>query len=497
MSYVAPYVLIIDIGSSSVKASIYDSTASVVGHTQVSISHGQRTGVDGMHEEDADDILSVVNKAVDDALTSDAVASKQIVAVGMDTMASTILGVDSSFQPVTPVYTYADTRSAKDVERLREMIDVDAAYDRTGVMQHTSYVPGRVMWLRRTNPHVFSRVAKWVDISTYIYSRWFGLSDVPTSYSVASWSGLLDRRELNWDDGLLDAISLSDDFLPSLAPYSHSLRGLCKEYAARWAQLSDVPFMLSVGDGAAVNVGTGCIDDRRVALTVGTTGAMRLIAEDVAGVGPPLVPRGLWGYRLGSDHTLLGGAFSEGGNVVQWAQQALNIPSLDSLNDALSDSEPDGHGLTVLPFIAGERAVGWSTNASCAFDGVRISTTGLDMLQAIMESVAYRFSLVSDLLAEHMDDDHVFVAGGGGMTNSTWWLQTVSDVLQSEVLAPKDEQGTSRGAAILALNAIGVWEGLDDVSPDIAACYFPSDRYADVYVAAKERQQVLYSRLIN
>lgn len=87
MSYVAPYVLIIDIGSSSVKAGIYDSTASVLAHTQVSVSHGQRAGADGMHEEDADDILSVVNKAVDDALASDAVASKQIVAVGMDTMA--------------------------------------------------------------------------------------------------------------------------------------------------------------------------------------------------------------------------------------------------------------------------------------------------------------------------------------------------------------------------------------------------------------------------
>ena len=113
-----------------------------------------------------------------------------------------------------------------------------------------------------------------------------------------------------------------------------------------------------------------------------------------------------------------------------------------------------------------------------------------------MESVAYRFSLVADLLRDEMDEDRIFIAGGGAMTNSPWWLQTMADVLQGEVHVPSEEQATSRGAAILALNAIGAWEGLDDVMPEIASIYQPRDEYRSQHRAAIERQAELYRAVI-
>ncbi len=496
VSYQTPLVLTIDIGSSAIKAGIYDATATPLLHTLVSIPHQQRTARDGMHEEDAEEILTAVEAAVDRVLTIDHKASSLISAVGMDSMASTILGLDAESEPVTPVFTYADTRSRLDVDELREAIDLDATYDRTGVMQHTSYVPGKVLWLRRVMPELTRKIALWSDISTFIYSRWFGRTDIPCSYSVAAWSGLLNRRELTWDADLLREISLDEEMLPRLTPYSHLQVGLRGEYRRRWHQLADVPFTLAVGDGAAANVGAGCIDSRNIALTIGSTAAMRLIAKDEAETGAPEIPYGLWGYRLGTDLNLVGGAFSEGGNVVEWAQRTLQMPDLDSLDASLQNAIPDGHGLTVLPFIAGERAVGWSTKASGVFSGITVSTTGLDIVQALMESVAYRFWLVSDLLSPHLDDDSVFVAGGGGSTNSTWWMQTMADVLQSEIHIPEDKQGTSRGAAVLALHAIGVWNGLRDTPPRIEAQYYPSDAHAETYRVARERQQELYSILI-
>ena len=223
---------------------------------------------------------------------------------------------------------------------------------------------------------------------------------------------------------------------------------------------------------------------------------MRLVVDHPGDESPPLIPKGLWGYILRGDRTLLGGAFSEGGNVVEWALNSLNLPPLEELNENLADTTPDGHGLTVLPFIAGERAVGWSTNASGVFNGLRVSTSGLDILQALMESVAYRFSLVADLLRDEMTDDRVFIAGGGAMTNSPWWLQTMADVLQGEVHVPTEEQATSRGSAILALNAIGEWRGLDDVMPEIANVYHPRGDHQTTYRAAIERQADLYDAVI-
>ncbi len=491
-----PHILAVDMGSSAVKAGLYDGEANALPHTLVSVAHEQRTAADGTHEEDAKEVQRATEEAIDRALDLAGDDADEIAAVGFDAMASTILGVDERGSAVTPVYTYADTRTASDVQELQRSIDVADAYQRTGVMQHTSYVPGRVMWLRRTAPERFGRIAKWVDISTFMFSHWFGSTNVPASYSVSAWSGLLNRHELSWDERLLDAVGLEATNLPRLAPYSDGQSGLCPVYSVRWPQLADVPFYLAVGDGAAVNVGSGCTDRRNIALTVGTTAAMRLVVDHPGDESTPVVPRGLWGYILGGDRTLLGGAFSEGGNVVEWALNSLRLPELEELNDALAVTVPDGHGLTVLPFIAGERAVGWSTDASGVMNGVRVSTTGLDILQALMESVAYRFSLVADLLRDEMDDDQVFVAGGGAMTNSPWWLQTMADVLGGEVHVPREEQATSRGAAILALKALGAWKELDDVMPEIAAVYEPQDTHRKRYRAAIERQTELYDSVI-
>ena len=203
-----PYILAVDIGSSAVKAGVYDADGRVLGHTLVSVGHEQRVAGDGTHEEDAELIQRVTELAIDRVLDLAEEEGEHIAAVGFDAMASTILGVDARHEPVTPVYTYADTRTASDVDALQGVVDVAGAYQRTGVMQHTSYVPGRVMWLRRTDPERFERVAKWTDISTFIFSRWFGSTEVPASYSVSAWSGLLNRHELDWDPGMLDAVGI-------------------------------------------------------------------------------------------------------------------------------------------------------------------------------------------------------------------------------------------------------------------------------------------------
>ncbi len=491
-----PYILAVDIGSSAVKAGIYDADAIALPHAMVSVPHHQHTAADGTHEEAAEYIQSAVEMAIDRVLELAVEDAEEIAAVAFDAMASTVVGVDARQYPVTPVFTYADTRTASEVEYLQQNINVDDAYQRTGVMQHTSYVPSRVLWMQRTEPDQFTRISRWTDISTFIFSKWFGSTNVPASYSISSWSGLLNRHELDWDDVMLDAIGIDRSNLPRLAPYTEAQSGLCPVYAVRWPQLADLPFYLAVGDGAAVNIGSGCTDRRNIALTVGTTAAMRLVVDHPDGVSPPDVPTGLWGYILRGDLTLLGGAFSEGGNVVEWCLKNLKLPTLDRLNDHLIKTVADAHGLTILPFIAGERAVGWSTNASGVIQGIRVSTTGIDIVQALMESVAYRFSLVADLLSAAMDDDCVFVAGGGAMTNSPWWLQTMAEVLQAEVHVPEEEQATSRGAAILALHALGLWSNLDDVMPEIGKVYIPTGEHQKMYRDAIQRQGELYDSAV-
>ena len=487
-----PLVLAVDIGSSSVKAGLFDAEARSLTGMEASARHAQTVASDGTSEEPVERIAGAVESCIDQVLDAAGDLAREIGGVGMDCMASTILGVDREGRAVTPVYTYADTRSAEDVERLKQELDVPAVYDRTGVMQHTSYVPARVRWLERTDPQRFERVQRWLDVSTFLFTCWFGDTDIAASYSVASWSGMLNRHELEWDAELLGHLGLTPANLPGLRSYTTPTSGLCDSFADRWPALSDVPFFPAVGDGAAVNVGAGCVSATRVALTVGTTSAMRVIVRGA----PSPVPQGLWAYRLGRDASLFGGAFSEGGVLVEWAQRTLQLPPLAQLDGELSKLEPDGHGLTVLPFLAGERATGWSTRATGVYEGIRVSTTPLEMLQAALEAVSLRFSLVADLLLPEGRQDTRFIATGGAVRSSEWWLQAMADSLGADVSVTGEAQETSRGAAVLALHGLGVWSGLDDFLPEIVKSYEPRPAMTSRYRRALDRQKSLYHRVL-
>jgi len=490
--YESPYVLAVDIGTSAVKAGLFDSQARAVSGTETIIPHSQTVAADGTSEEDADQIRRAVESAIGSVIEKAERFTSQIVGVGFDCMASTVLGVDSVGKPLTPVYTYADTRTASDVDRLREELDLPAVYDRTGVIQHTSYLPGRIRWLQRTKPEIANQIDRYIDLSTYMFSKWFGRQDVKASYCIASWSGLLNRHELNWDHALLDHIGIDESNLPDVAPWSDPEQGLANEYRDRWPALADLPFFLSVGDGAAVSVGSGCVDESNVAITVGTTGAMRVLSQRPA----PKVPSGLWAYQLGADRNMLGGSLSEGGNIFQWAIDNLRLPPIEKLNSELAKLKPAAHGINVLPFIAGERATGWSTSATGALEGIRVSTMPIEILQAMLESVSYRFAMVAELLLPGLSTDYQMIASGGAIQNSPWWLQTMADVLTVPLGVSAEQQDTSRGTSILALNALGIWDSLDTYPAQIAKTYEPDPAKYNIYAGARERQAELYSRLL-
>ena len=491
-SYEPPFVLAIDVGSSSVRASLFDARAQPVEGADARAVHVLHTAPDGTAEDSAEHLLERVSEVIDQALRAAGPLAREIKAVGIDTLAGTLLGVDEAGSPVTPIYTYADTRPGPEVEHLRQHLDVAAAYRRTGCPQHTSYAPARFLWLRRAHPDVARRVRRWMDAGTFLYTKWFGRADIPMSYSIASWLGLLNRHKMRWDEGLLGYLEVSPDQLPWLADYTDAQRGLASSFAQRWPPLRDVPFFLAVGDGAAANVGSGCLGPGRVALTIGTSGAMRVLLSEKA----PAVPPGLWAYRLGRAQTLLGGSFNEGGNVLVWASDTLRLPSLDSVDEALSLLPADGHGLTVLPFLAGERSPGWATDSTAVIIGLQTLTTPLQVLQAFLEAVSYRFGMVWELLAPFVQENPQIIASGGAITRSTYWLQLMADVLQRPVMVADDDEATSRGTAILALHGLGIWPSLDAIPARLGTAYQPDPRRSPVYQAALQRHLQLYDILV-
>jgi len=174
----------------------------------------------------------------------------------------------------------------------------------------------------------------------------------------------------------------------------------------------------------------------------------------------------------------------------------LNLASHPSLEDALAGMEPDSHGLTVLPFLAGERAPGWAGHARATIHGLSLATTPLDILRAGMEAVGYRVALVFDLLRPMIPSDPQVVASGGALLHSPAWLQVVTDVLGRPVAVSGVDETSGRGAALLALETLGVVDKLEEAPQFIGSIYDPDPRRHVRYRQAMERQRELYKKLV-
>lgn len=485
----APLILTIDIGSSSARALLYDCQGRMVEGISAQARYEILTTAAGAAEVDPDWIVEQTARCVDIVLTKAEKLAKQVAAVAIDTLVTSIVGVDAAGQAVSPLITYADTRNAEDAATLRATLGEATLHDRTGCLLRTSYWPARLAWFRRTQPDLWRRAARWLTLGEYLELRLFGRCRV--SYSAASWSGLLDRRQLIWDAPLLVTLALTPDQLSPLVDCDAPLTGLLQPYAARWPLLHDVPWFPAIGDGAAANVGSGCIDHHRMALTLGTTGAIRVIQTELTPTPP-----GLWSYRVDRDHHLVGGATSEGGNVYAWVRDAFQFSDRAQTEAELAALAPDSHGLTILPFFAGERSPDWAGNVQATLHGLTLATTPLEILRASLEAVAYRFAVIEQRLCGRPDCNHRLIASGGALLQSPLWSQIFADVLGRPVVVSAESEATSRGTALLALRSLGALPSLAAAGAADGAIYLPDLARHERYQAAITRQRQLYARLI-
>ncbi len=485
----APLILTLDIGSSSTRVLLYDRLGRAVEGVGAQERYEMSRTADGAAELDADAAVEYAARCIDAALAQAGPLAEQISAVGVDTLVSNLLAVVVAGRAMTPVITYADTRNDEDAERLRGILVERSVQERTGCLLRTSYWPARLAWLRRTQPEIWQRAARWITLGEYLELRLFGRCRV--SFSAASWSGLLDRRRLVWDAPLLELLGESEERLSPLVDIDEPLCGLTEPYASRWPALRERPWLPAVGDGAAANVGSGSTDHSRMALTLGTTGAMRVILEDVAET-----PAGLWCYRVDRQHSLLGGATSEGGNVYAWLRETLRLGDLREVEAALATVSADGHGLTVLPFVVGERSPDWAGNVQATVHGLTLATTPLAILRASLEAVAYRFAVIEERLCGQADCSHRLIASGGALLRSPAWSQIFADVLGRTVVVSAEVEATSRGTALLALQALDVLPSFDAIAAADGLVYEPDRERSGIYRAAIARQRRLYERLI-
>jgi gluconokinase len=443
-----PHVLAVDVGSSSVRAQVYDARGRALGAGSLAqVPVRWRTHPRGAMEADADTLARAAITALDRALRAARERRIAIAAVALDTFWHGVMGVDARGKAVTPLYAWGDTRARADAARLRDAVDPEAAHRRTGCFVHESYPAAKLVWLRHAAGDSFPRAAGWLSIGEHLGERLFGVRR--TSPSMASATGLMDVRACRWDDEVLAACGITAAHLPELS--DDPMRGLLPPFARRWPELAEVPWFPALGDGACATLGSGAAEPGRMALTVGTSAAVRVLRDRAE----PRVPGGLWLYRLDARRTVAGRAISNAGNTFAWLRRTLRLPRGDRLEAMLAsnDTESPEH-LDVVPTLLGERPPLSNRAERAAIAGMTMDTTPVEMWRAWLEAVAARVAdAVAAVEAEYGRADEI-VASGGALHASQAFRRTVERALGRPITLRDDGDDTARGAALVALERI-------------------------------------------
>lgn len=419
-------VLAIDVGSSSVRAQAFDEHALPLGElAQVAYEAPPRA---------ADALVDLTRSLVERAGPADAVA--------VSAFWHSLLLLDRHDRPLAPISGWLDVEAAADANALAHEVDADAVRRRTGAPLHASFWPAKLRRLAREGV----RPARIVSFPDYLELRLTG--ELRTSSSIASGTGLFDVHALHWDDELLELLGLDLEQLPPVVDGP----------VGAWRP--------ALGDGAAANLGAGCTSAERACLTIGTSGAYRVIRDAGADARP-----GLFLYRVDRARAIEGGALSDGGNVLVWLARVFGA------TDADLDETGD---LTFLPFLGGERSTGWHGNARGTIAGLSLSTTPEHLLRGALAGIAYRFAEIADLLPGVEE----IVGTGAALVTRPAWAQLLADVLERPLTLYADEQASLRGAAAAAAES--------PAPAPLGARFEPRRDRAEAHRAARERQRVLY-----
>lgn len=484
-------VLALDLGTSSVRAVVYDQRGRLVQPTYADVPYQVDATVPGQVSSDADELVRLIETAIDRALRAARRQELEIAAVGASCYWHSLLGIDRAGHPTTELLTWADTRSAPEAAQLRARYDEHGYHRRTGCYLHASFWPAKLRWLRASRPAAVRRTAHWVSLAEYLYGQLFG--EYRVSLSMASATGLFDVHQCRWDAQALDIAGITEASLSPLSEWDAPCQGLRPAHARRWPALAGVPWFLPLGDGALGNVGAGCLRPEWLCAMIGTSAALRVLIE-----APDLeVPWGAWAYRLDGRRWVVGGALSEGGNAIRWLRRTLALGKGARVDAGIARRSPDGHGLTVLPFWAGERSPNWRGDARAVISGLSLATQPEDVVQATMEGISFQFGRVYRALIETLPRPRRVIASGGQLLHSPIWMQMLADVLNIPVSASPEPEASSRGAALLALHALGRLPGFWRSRPRQGRTFRPRPEARRAYLAAQQRQDSLYQLLFS
>ncbi|MFZ5816427.1 MAG: gluconokinase [Bacillota bacterium] len=438
------YIIALDLGTTSCRALLFDLEGRLC--ASASRTYPLATPRPGWVEQEPEVLLTAADQVVAE-VAARAGSPGSVLALSLCTYMHSLVALDGAGRYLTPIITWADTRSAAQVDWMREQPDWHALYGRTGCPPHTMYPLYKFLWMQQERPDLMRAARRWASIKELLIHRWTGRWAL--DYNLATGTGMLNMHTLRWDEAALALAGVRaeqlSEVVPTTAtfPLTHDRLGL----------LPGTPVVAGAGDGVLSSLGCGAIEPGVVAAMVGTSGAVRSCVPE-----PTVDPKArVFCYYLDEKRWILGGSLNNGGIALRWFRDNF-YPGEREYDAVLADAAtaPLGSGaLLMLPYLAGERSPGFNARARAVWFGLGLEHTRAHMARSVLEAVAYRlYSVLGPI--EELTGQVTEIRATGGFARSPFWLQICADLFGREVAVPSQTEGSALGAFVLAAVALGI-----------------------------------------
>lgn len=488
------YILGVDLGTSSVKASLLDlETHSILRESvELSVSYPDSFSAEQNPEDWWKGFCKLISQ-----LRSRVGDLDKLSAIGLSGQMLGLVLLDKKGNPVRPCILWCDQRSYQEIEEIKEKVSLEELLKYTANTPLTGYWLPKILWLRKHEPPALSQTFKMLLPKDFLRLKLTGT--FTTEVSDASSTFLFDVANRRWSEKMIDLFEINRDTLPQVVE-SPEITGYVTPQASLETGLPEgIPVVGGGGDQSSGGIGLGVIHSGLVSCVLGTSGVVMAQTEEAK---MDHQNRGLHSfcYSIPGKWFLMGCTLAAGGSY-QWLFNSLakldKDLSFDKLNSLAGEINPGSKGLIFLPYLIGERTPHSDPNARGVFFGLSYEHDIRHMIRSVIEGVAFSQRESVEILKSFSLTAQKLTLSGGA-ARSPLWCQVMADVMDMEVETTNIEDPASTGAAFIAGVGTGAFASFSEVCENFiqpVEHYQPDKNNSQLYQALFEKYRALYQVL--
>ena len=464
------YFIGIDLGTSAVKLLLVDSTGKIC--STVSREYPLYFPHPGWSEQNPEDWWTAVQDGLKE-LTKD-ISAADVAGIGCGGQMHGLVILDENDQVIRPAILWNDGRTYQEVAYLNDVIGKKKLSELTANIAFAGFTAPKLLWVQKNEPENFKRICKIMLPKDFINYKLTGVH--ACDYSDASGMLLLDVEHKCWSKEMLDICGVTMSQMPKLF----------ESYEVIGNVTADI---------GLPKTATGTVGDGACNISLGTSGTV-FISSEKFGVDET---NGLHAFAHADGRYHLMGCMLSAASCNKWlCDEILQTKDYPGEQKDITPEKLGNNRVYFLPYLMGERSPINDTNARATFLGMSMDTTRSDMVQAVLEGVAFAirdsFEVAKGLGIQIQRSK---VCGGGA--KSPLWRQIFANVLNLPLDIPQTEEGPGYGGAMLAMVGCGLYPSVKDCAdalvsvretvlpdPAIAARYEKQYRnFKEIYPALK------------